>query len=93
MSSTKTHVRLANGQRFASTKACDISLNVTQHDFVRTFYVLRDLRAADIRLGLQWLDDEQATLKFDTERLFTLVDGIVIENQDIERRPECLLLS
>jgi hypothetical protein len=44
-------------------------------------------------MGLPWLDDEQATLKFDAERLFILMNGTVIENQVIERRPECLLLS
>jgi hypothetical protein len=42
---TKTHVRLANGQRaVASTKVCDISFTFAQHNFVlRTFHVLRDL--------------------------------------------------
>jgi hypothetical protein len=71
---------------------CDISFTVAQHDFVRTFHALRDLRAADIVLGLPWLDDEQAGLKFGAERLFTLMDGTAIENQVIERHPECLLL-
>jgi hypothetical protein len=61
---TKTVVRLANGQRLTSTKVCDISLHVAQHDSVRTFYVLSDFCAADIVLALPWLDDEQATLKF-----------------------------
>jgi hypothetical protein len=44
-------------------------------------------------LGLPWLDDEQATLKFGAERLLALLDGTVIENQVIERRPERQLLS
>jgi hypothetical protein len=66
-SATKTHVRLANGQRVTSTIVCDISFAVAQHDFVRTFHVLRDLRAADIVLGLPWLINKQVTLRFDAE--------------------------
>jgi hypothetical protein len=52
--------------------------NVAQHDFLRTFHVIRDFHAAGTVMGLPWLDDEQATLKFGTERLFTLMDGQVI---------------
>jgi hypothetical protein len=66
----------------------------THRSFVRTFHVVHDVRAADIVSGLPWLDDEHATLKFGAERLFTLfTKGIVIENQVIEIRPECALLS
>jgi hypothetical protein len=36
-SSTKTLVRLANGQRVASAKVCDISFIVVQHEFVHAF--------------------------------------------------------
>jgi hypothetical protein len=61
--STKINVRLANGHRVASTKVCDISFTVAQHDFVRSFHVFRHLRAADIVLGLPWLAVEQATLE------------------------------
>jgi hypothetical protein len=48
------------------------------------FLVLLDLLAADIDLGLPWLGDEQAALEFGTKRIFTLMDGTVIENQVIE---------
>jgi hypothetical protein len=51
------------------------------------------VRGEDIVLGLPWLDAEQATLELGAERIFTLMGGIVIDNQVIERRPECLLLS
>jgi hypothetical protein len=61
--------------------------------FVRMFHVLRDLRAANIVLGLPWLDDKQATREFGADRLFTLRDGTIIENQVIERPPQCLLMS
>jgi hypothetical protein len=57
-SRAKTHVRLANDQRVASTKVCDSPFTIAHHNFGRTFYVLRDLRAADFVLGLSWLDDE-----------------------------------
>jgi hypothetical protein len=43
---------------------CEVSFTLAPHEFVRTFHVLRGLRAADIVLGLSWLDDEQATLQF-----------------------------
>jgi hypothetical protein len=70
-----------------------ISFTVAQHDFVRTLHVLCDSRAAIIALGLPWLDDDQAPLKFGAERLFIVMAGIVIENQVSERRAVCLLLS
>jgi predicted aspartyl protease len=44
---TKTHVRLANGQRVTSSTVCDVTFELARHEFRRTFYVLRDLRAAD----------------------------------------------
>jgi hypothetical protein len=89
-SSTKTHVRLANGQRVASTKVCDLLFIVAQHESISKFHVLRDLRDAGIVLGLPWLDDDQAALTFGNERHFILIHGIVIENQVMERQPECL---
>jgi hypothetical protein len=61
-SQTKTLVRLANGQRVTSSIACDITFELVRHEFQRTFYVLRDLRATDLVLGLPWLDDEHASL-------------------------------
>jgi hypothetical protein len=80
--STKTHVRLANGHRVASPKACGcITFTLAQHDFVRVFHVLRDLRASNIVSGLPWLDGEQATLKFDYRAFFTLLDGIAVETK------------
>jgi hypothetical protein len=91
-STTKTPVRLANGQRVTSSTVCDITFERARHEFQRTFYVLRDLRAADLILGLPWLDDEQASLQFGTTRVFTVMDGTAVETTLEERRHECLLL-
>jgi hypothetical protein len=91
--STKTHVRLANGHQVASTKVCDVLFTLVQHKIVCKFHVLCNLRAADIALGLLWLDDEQATLKFGIERLFALMNCTVVETQMVDRRPECPLIS
>jgi hypothetical protein len=52
MSLTKTHVRLANGQRVTSSTVCDVTFELARHEFYRTFYVLRDLRVVDLILGL-----------------------------------------
>jgi hypothetical protein len=65
---------------------------VSCHEFQRTFYVLRDLRA-DVILGLPWLDDEHASLQFGSTMVFTLLDGTLVETQLEERRLECLLMS
>jgi hypothetical protein len=92
-SATKTHVRLANGQRVISSTVCDVTFELARHEFHRTFYVLRDLRAADLIMGLPWLDDEHASLQFGSTRVFTLMDGTAVETTLEERRPECLLLS
>jgi hypothetical protein len=59
---TKTPVRLANG-RVTSSTVCDVTFELARHEFHRTFYVLRDLRTADLILGLPWLDDEHASLQ------------------------------
>jgi hypothetical protein len=90
---TKTHFRLANGQRMTSSTVCDVTFELARHEFQRSFYVLRDLRAADLILGLPWLDDEHASLLFGSTRVFTLMDGIAVETQLEERHPECLLMS
>jgi hypothetical protein len=66
---------------------------LARHEFQRTFYVLRDLRAANLIMGLPWLDDEHASLQFGSTRVFTLMDGTSIETTLEERRPECLLMS
>jgi hypothetical protein len=50
--SIKTLIRLANGLRVTSTEVCDVSFILTQHEFDRTFLILRDLRVADVVLGL-----------------------------------------
>jgi hypothetical protein len=92
-STTKTPVRLANGQRVTSSTVCDVTFERARHEFHRTFYVLRDLRATDLIPGLPWLDDEHASLQFGTSRVFTLMDGIGVETTLEERRLECLLLS
>jgi predicted aspartyl protease len=57
-SQTKTPVRLANGQRVTSSTVYDITFELARHEFQRMFYVLRDLRALDLVIGLlPWLDD------------------------------------
>jgi hypothetical protein len=58
---TKTHVRLANGQQVTSSTICDVTFELARHEFQRTFYVLRDSRAAHLIMGLPWLDDEHAS--------------------------------
>jgi hypothetical protein len=90
---TKTHVRLANGRRVTSSTVFDVTFELARHEFQRTFYVLRDLRAADPIMGLPWLDDEQASLQFGTTMVFTRMDGTTMEIHLEERRHECLLLS
>jgi hypothetical protein len=61
---------------------------------VSTFRVLRDLRDADIVLGLPWVDD----WTMDKRRLslcrasFYIVDATVVEIQVVDRRPECILI-
>jgi methyl coenzyme M reductase subunit C len=90
---TKTPVRLANGQRVTSSTVCDVTFELARHEFHQTFYVLRDLRAADLIMGLPWLDDEQASLQFGSTRVFTLMDGTAVETTLEDRRHECLLLS
>jgi hypothetical protein len=91
-SPTKALVGLANGQRVTSSSVCDVTFELARHEFQRSFYVLRDLRAVDMVLGLPWLDEEQASLQFGTTRVFTLMDGTTVETQIEERRSECHLL-
>jgi hypothetical protein len=90
---TKTLVRLANGQRATSSTVCDITCELARHEFQRTVYVLRDLRAANLVLGLPWLDDEHASLYFGTTSVLALMDGTPVETLVEERRPECLPMS
>jgi hypothetical protein len=90
---TKILVRLANGQRVTSSTVCDVTFELARHEFHRTFYGLRDLRDADLILGLPWLDDEHASLQFGSTRVFTLMDGTAVETTLEERRPECLVMS
>jgi hypothetical protein len=90
---TKTPVRLANGQRETLSTVWDVTFELARHEFQRTFDVLRDLRAADLIMGLPWLDDEHASLHFGSTMVFTLMDGTTVETQLEERRHECLLLS
>jgi hypothetical protein len=90
---TKTHVRLANGQRVTSSTVCDVTFELARHEFHRTFYLLRDLRASDLILSLPWLDDEHASLQLGSTMVFTLMDGTAVETTLEERRPECQLMS
>jgi hypothetical protein len=77
-----------------SSTVRDVTFELARHDFQRTFYVLlRDLRAADLILGLPWLDDKHASLQFCSTKVFTLMDSTSVETQLEERRPECLLMS
>jgi hypothetical protein len=66
---------------------------LARHEFQRTFYVLRDLRVANLILGLLWLDDEHASLQFGSTRVLTLMDGTTVETTLEEQRHECLLMS
>jgi hypothetical protein len=50
-SPSKTPVRLANGQRVTSSTVCDITFELARHEFQRTFYVLRHLRAPHLVMG------------------------------------------
>jgi hypothetical protein len=90
---TKTHVRLAHGQRVTSSTVCNVTFELARHEIQRTFYVLRYLRAVDLILGLPWLDDEHASLLFGSTRIFTLMDGTTVETTLEERRSECLVMS
>jgi hypothetical protein len=72
---------------------CDVTFELARHEFHRNLYVLRDLRAADLIMGLPWLDDEHASLQFGTTTVFTPMDGTAVETTLEERRLECLLLS
>jgi hypothetical protein len=51
------------------------------------------LRGADIFWGLPRLGDEQATLRFGVDRFLTLMDGILVETQVVERQFEFLVVS
>jgi hypothetical protein len=90
-SKLKRPARLASGQRVPSSAFFEITFDLARHDFQRTFYVLRELRVADVVLVLPWLNDEQASLQFGTARVFTLMDG-TLETQTEERLHECVLL-
>jgi hypothetical protein len=76
-----------------SSTVCDVTVELARHEFQRTFYVLRDLRAANLIMGLPRLDNEHASLQFGTTMAFTLMDGTTMETTLEERRPECLLMS
>jgi hypothetical protein len=78
---------MVNGQRVTSSTVCDNTFDLARHKVQRAFYVLRDLRAADLVLGLPWLDDEHASLQFVTTRVFTPVDKTSMETHIEERRP------
>jgi P pilus assembly chaperone PapD len=47
---------------------------------------MRFFRAANLILGLPWLD-EHASLQFGTTRVFILMDGTTVETQLEEQRP------
>jgi hypothetical protein len=62
-----------------SPTVCDVTFELPRREFQRTFYVLRDLRAANLIMGLLWLHDGQASLEFGCTRVFTLMDGTTVE--------------
>jgi hypothetical protein len=62
-----------------SSTVCDVTFELARHEFHRIFYVLRDLRAAHLIMGLPWLDDEHASLQFGSTRVLTLMDGTTME--------------
>jgi hypothetical protein len=71
-----------------SSTVCEITFELARHEFKQTIYVLRDFWVVDVSLGLPWLDDEQASLRFGTTHVFNLMDGTSIEIQIEERRLE-----
>jgi hypothetical protein len=85
MLKAKTSARLANGQYVTSSIACDIAFELARHEFQRTLYVLRDLRVADLVVGLPCLNDKHASLKLGTTRDFTAMDRKAVETQIEER--------
>jgi hypothetical protein len=87
-SKVKTRVRIANGQRVTSSRVYNITFKLARHEFQRTFYVVRDLRAIVIVLSLPWLDDEQASLQFGTTRVFNVMDDTTEETQTKEHKPK-----
>jgi hypothetical protein len=92
-SQTKTPVRLANGQRVTSSTFCDLTFEQAHHECQRTLYLLRELRAVNMVLGLPWLDVEQASLQLGTKCVFTVMDGTAVEMKIEEQHLECLLIS
>jgi hypothetical protein len=89
---TKTHVRLANGQRVTSSTVFDVTLSWLDTNF-NGLFASRDLRAVDVIMGLPWLYDEHASLQFGSTMVFTLMDGTTVETTLEERLPECLMMS
>jgi hypothetical protein len=45
-------------RRVTTHKVCEVHFYIAQHDFIKSFRDLRDLRAAGILLGLPWLIEE-----------------------------------
>jgi hypothetical protein len=76
-----------------SSSVCEIIFELVRHEFKRIFNVSRDLRATNMVLGLPWLDDEQASLRFGTTRVVTLKDGNAVETRVEERRSYCFSMS
>jgi hypothetical protein len=69
-----------------TSKVFEVPFPIAQHDFVRSFYFQRELRAADIVLDLSWSDDEQATLKLARHRASFFSDGwyTVVSTLEVE---------
>jgi hypothetical protein len=85
----KALVRLVTGQRVTCSMVCETTFEVARDGFKRKFYVLRDLRVADLMLGWPWLNDKEAYVQFGMTRVFTLMDGTIVEIQTKEGRLEC----
>jgi hypothetical protein len=80
-SKVKTPFRLVNGHCVTSLTACDITLKLACREFQRNFYVLCNLRATCLVLGLPRLDDEQASLQFSKTRVFTFSEDALVDTQ------------
>ena len=91
---SKIPVKLANGQRVVCTQSVIVNMDIADHRYEnRMFFVLRDLKVADVVLGLTWLDEAEVTIKYGTQRILTLNDGTYVETASIDRRPQCSIIS
>lgn len=90
----KMPVKLANGQRVNCGQTATVSIEVAGHRYEnRVFHILRELKVADVVLGLTWLDDAEVTVKYGENRIMTLSDGTYVDTTSVDRRPQCSIIS